>query len=685
MTRTIQFLKIETMKKYNYEILLVSLCLTFFFIFFEISLFLQCNQTYFISYTAISQRMTLPTAILPGLIFFLLAQLLLHFIFASFIALLSYSFVRYFKMNNSLFVVIIIWFIWMATLLLANDIYFPNSNFSNLISFFLNEQSSQILFSLLLTLCMLSLIPFLISGLHELIKNNRSAFIITCLVFVFYLLSSHATKTKTKYDSSAQSSESLPNIILIGIDSLRLDHLNTMPFLNSFLQHATRFTESYTPIARTFPAWMSILTGQYPKESGYRTNLMTIHSSSQNHLLTFSLKQKGYRTIYASDEVRFSNIDSALGFDQVITPPMGVNDFLLGTFNDFPLSNLVVNTALGRYLFPYSYANRAVYVTYQPNTFIDKLKNELSDIAQPVFFSIHFCLPHFPYLDAGTSKHKFDFLSRYKNSIVTIDHQLTLFFNLLTSLGWLDKAIVVVFSDHGEALAYAGDRITEAKNYLPKHHVYPNFYPPSMEDEAVNQSTGHGTDVLSLSQYRTLLAFQLFGFMAQAPGEVRGNVSLLDIKPTILDFVSHSDRSSHGLSLKSFIEQKEKNIPMRHILIESDYSPQSIKTVYPEVRKVVMEAIDLFEVDPHTMRLNIKQTLLDKIIKSKQLADIYGHWLVALYPQTDQIYQPILVNLNTGAWTADLTTSFASDSPASDMIDRIKIFYGLKDIKIKQN
>ena len=62
------------------------------------------------------------------------------------------------------------------------------------------------------------------------------------------------------------------------------------------------------------------------------------------------LADAGYHTIYATDEVRFSNLDETYGFRELIAPPMGASDFLLSFFADTPLTNLLVNTAAGAVL-----------------------------------------------------------------------------------------------------------------------------------------------------------------------------------------------------------------------------------------------------------------------------------------------------------------------------------------------
>jgi arylsulfatase A-like enzyme len=433
-----------------------------------------------------------------------------------------------------------------------------------------------------------------------------------------------------------------------------------------------------TPLARTFPSWTGILTGQYPRQIGIRSNLADQQYINFTKALPTVLRNRGYRTLYATDETRFSNIDVNYGFDHVITPPMGVNDFLLGTFNDFPLSNLIVNTLIGKWLFPYSYANRPVYFSYEPDSFLDLINPYLKGKkTEPLFLAIHFCLPHHPYLWRGLSGYGLEPLARYTQSISRVDETLKNFFNLLTQAHLLDHAIVVLLSDHGEALELPGDRITEEAFFLSgkTKATFPHFYPPNLENESVNQSVGHGTDVLSLTQYHTLLAFRLYGLEEQRRGNVPGVVSLLSIQPTILELIQ--DKSTRKNSLASIVKgQVEVVAPHQHIFLESDFSPEAIRTVYPEVRKVVLEGIQLFQINPKTTRLTVRESMSQMIIKSKQYADIYGDWMLASYPQNDHYRMLILINLGSGRWTNDLQSRFAQKSPINEMQVALRRFYG---------
>ena len=125
-----------------------------------------------------------------------------------------------------------------------------------------------------------------------------------------------------------------PHVILLGIDSLRLDHLQRFggtgvtKHLDRFLAEADIVRDTTTPVARTFPSWTAILTGRSPSVTGARFNLASREVAQANPTLGDVLREAGYRTIYSTDEVRFANFDETYGFDQVVTPPIGAADFV---------------------------------------------------------------------------------------------------------------------------------------------------------------------------------------------------------------------------------------------------------------------------------------------------------------------------------------------------------------------
>ena len=296
-----------------------------------------------------------------------------------------------------MYYIIFIFILSLLTILAANQYYFPNSKFAELSSLVLfNATITTIALSLLFAACGI-MIFLALAGLLYRLRRHLIITLISC--FIIFMLYEFLFKSEERYQSLASSSR--PNIILIGMDSLRPDFLSysgfdrKTPYLDSFLEQSTVFAEAVTPLARTFPSWSSLLTGQYPRELNIRSNLSSQKQLRLDATLSSILKQNGYETIYATDETRFSNIDRNFGFDRIISPPMGLNDFLIGNFNDFPLSNLLINTLAGKWLFPHSYANRP-RIILSPDIFA-LLKPVLEEIENPVFSCFSTC----PYLWAS--------------------------------------------------------------------------------------------------------------------------------------------------------------------------------------------------------------------------------------------------------------------------------------------
>ena len=198
----------------------------------------------------------------------------------------------------------------------------------------------------------------------------------------------------------------MPNVILIGIDSLRTDRVSLVdqetgltPNISEFLGSAAVFNRTYTPLARTYPSWMSILTGQYPRTNGVRYNLTPMSSVAREASLAWRFREQGFDTMLAMDERRFANIDAKHGFDTEIGPEMGAGDFLLAPVTDSPLPNLLQATPIGRAIFPFNHVNRAVDRLYHPDRFDRAIAAKIAvrSASRPLFLVAHFCLPHWPY------------------------------------------------------------------------------------------------------------------------------------------------------------------------------------------------------------------------------------------------------------------------------------------------
>lgn len=423
-----------------------------------------------------------------------------------------------------------------------------------------------------------------------------------------------------------------PNIIVIGIDSLRQDiplsDQALTPNIDAFLKDSVLFSDAITPLARTFPSWVATLTGREPQSTGALVNLLPRDMIQTGRTLPATLRNAGYTTQYAIDEVRFSNIDASYGFDRVVTPRIGASDFVLGTLNDTPLSNLVVNTRLGAWLFPTTYANRAAATTYDPDTFVSRLASELT-FEGPTFTAVHLTLPHWPYYWAQSPTRSGESVPElrqlYRNAIRRADDQFEAVLNLFRKHGQLDRAIVIVLSDHGEAIGLASD------------------HPYSQDAEKVRGMTalGHGTSVLSPNQYRVVLAVKFFGLDHQlSPGRIDSPVSLIDVAPTILDLLRIEPTDPvDGQSLAPLLHRAD-NAEARFVdrirFTQSEFNPRGFQPGKTLSASALGAIADFYQVDRHTDRISLRPRVIPTILRDRQYAALRASNLLVALPNAER-------------------------------------------------
>jgi len=665
--------------------------LTLVFVIFELVVFVQSSEFFLTDFKRISLNIKIPARVFAGIFWFILIQAAIHVFFTLTVYFLSLSQVYLFDgLKKHLDRVgLIVWLLAILTLLVVNQQYYPNSVFSIV--------TSKVVFLSLLKPLLYTL--FLIMGflfftsicglLKYSLQRSFNFTIILLFAVAAAMLFQYSRNSKPLVNVSKASQA--PNIIIIGFDSFRTDFLglngkvNITPHIDAFLKDSILFTNSYTPIARTFPAWVSILTGNYPKTSGIRFNLADQAGLDKTQALPVILKNNGYRTLYAIDDASFSNIDESFGFDAISTPPIGFSGFLLASINDFPMSNLVLNSKIGQYIFPHSYANRSAVRTYSPSSYTNKInKLLLEKDSKPILLTAHFCLLHYPYYWAGSKFKKSATLEQYLSALQKVDRQFKHLIDLLNERQLLNNALVFVISDHGEAINLVGDRITENKSYLPSksYEQLPQFYLTHGGNIALNSSVGHGTDVLSVTQNNTLFAMRFFSSASYKPKKVDSLISLVDLKPTVLDFLGIDYGATDGVTLMPLVHDIDKTFINRSVFVETGFSPAAILTTYPNTRDLLFQGANYFHVDKKTLRLKVKPDMGELIISSKQYASYHKNWILALYPKEDNKMLPVLVNTKTGYWSVDLNSDFANNSPADLMLDELQEFFGseLKEI-----
>lgn len=691
--------------------------------------------------SALASQILHPIILIP-LVIFLALQIISYGLFIALNWFVATSCAELFRLSKAsqYWLGLFVWCLSSIAVISFNNYFFTDSFFTQLFysqSWYSDHFNFTILIIssfLLSTLIITAYINFFSHKTHRILGG----------IFLLLGLTSFGIASYTHFFASSvatNNSSDKPNIIFIGLDSVRPDYVHyfgsnlSTPNIDQFLSSATAFTNAYTPLARTFPAWMSILTAQYPKHNHARTNLADPSLILPNDNIAKKLKANGYETIYGTDEKRFSNITLDYGFDHIIGPDMGVNDFLLGGLSDFPLTNLLINTPLGQFIYPYNYANRAAAITYEPNSFLTLVKQTLAKRQQkPLFLAIHLCVSHWPYTWAHDGQDK-DLVQsqRYASSVEAVDQQLGELLSILKKDGLLNHAIVVLLSDHGTTLGIPGDRVISEENYQgsPEKIKWLPVFKASIPFNDVrrkelqntfmlNTSYGQGTDVLSLKQYHVVLAFKGFGINIQKQLSPT-TASLMDITPTILDYLNLAKiDGADGLSLKPYLlNPNTPNQTSRPLFMESGFSVSGIETSNISISTVLKQGMSVYKINPKTGLLYVNSAEEQRVGQQKQRAVLFNDWLLARYPENirsrlvkkphsnemimtaDKLpaffvlvnlksmqwrigskeellkptLSPVIVNVSSNQWSLDSSEELAH-APTKELFKKFDAFYG---------
>jgi hypothetical protein len=561
--------------------------------------------------------------------------------------------------KNSLRAWSLFWLVWLAIwIFAANAAWFPSSSLGSPYAGAVEATLFGVTVLQLITIVILSPIAWLLLRAARdvwLILRARPKWTIGAIV-----IGGSATAFASFGVSApgADATRERPHVILIGLDALRPDALHDsdgrdiMPAINEFIAHSTAFSDTLTPLARTFPAWVSIVSGKHPHTTGAVINLLPRERIDEGDTLPKLLADAGYHTVYAIDEVRFSNLDESYGFDEMIAPPMGASDFVLGFFADTPLANLLVNTAAGAVLFPFTYANRAAAVTYDPDTFIERLDAGLR-FDQPTLLAVHLTLTHWPHTWASTplkepGKPAAPVADTYRRAAARVDQQFDDLLRMLRYRGALQNAIVVVLSDHGEAL---GEPASLANEGHAARHV-----------RGLAASYGHGTSVFAEGQYRVLLAMQSFGSdeLATPAGlELAVPSSLEDITPTLAAALHLEPKQPFdGISWLSQLQGAPTGDNARRIrFLETEFVPPGLGSSPDLSPQMLSEAASFYRVDAQTDRVLIRDERIPEMLRSRQYAATRAGAFLASVPSDDHLQQHLVYIEHPGAEPVWLRTA----------------------------
>jgi arylsulfatase A-like enzyme len=275
-----------------------------------------------------------------------------------------------------------------------------------------------------------------------------------------------------------------PNIVVLAADSLRDDRLDTRtaPHLSALAARGTRFDRAYTSLPRTFPAWVTLMTGRHPHHHGIRSMFPRWEERARDlDALPARLARAGWSTGVVSDYAGdvFSRVD--LGFGLVDVP-------------EFDFRQLVRQRALERETplmpFLHSLPGRAAFpVMREMNDAADPAMLARDAVRAmrrleargPFFLVVFFSTAHFPYAapapyyrrftDPGyRGRYKYDrpvglgreapadardqaqVRALYDGAVSAIDDAAQSIVDAVAADGIGDRTVLVVTADHGETL-----------------------------------------------------------------------------------------------------------------------------------------------------------------------------------------------------------------------------------------
>ncbi|TGM97011.1 sulfatase-like hydrolase/transferase [Leptospira yasudae] len=317
-------------------------------------------------------------------------------------------------------------------------------------------------------------------------------------------------------------SQKAPNILILSADSLRYDKMGyalgkrgLTPNIDSLSQDSVIFQDHHTTIPRTFPAWADLLTGQPSFVHGIQDMFPDLKDRSglnrtSSRTLPKLLSQLGYRTEVVSSFAGDIFPRADWGFQSVKAPMFHAGTLTSQRILETQSFLLPIVTGSLPMSGPYFAALRGIPSLGEDSKILDDLWPALEKKENPfftVFFSsvTHFPFsPQYPYYKEFTNPEyygKFKYFKfvdpsdsseleapdreqirgLFQGAIASFDESVGKIVARLKEKGLYDSTLIVLTSDHGEALFEAdhshghGEHLRgEGVTHIPLLIKFPN-------------------------------------------------------------------------------------------------------------------------------------------------------------------------------------------------------------------
>ena len=331
-----------------------------------------------------------------------------------------------------------------------------------------------------------------------------------------------------------------PPVILISVDTLRADHLSCYgnldletPHIDSLERGGTLFDEINSQAPITLPSHVSLFTSTYPFANSIRENAQVLAPGAVT--LATVLASHGYST---AAFIGGYFLDRRYGLAQ------GFQTY------DSPFDSRVIKG-------PLDLKRPASQVLKDAEDWLEQ------NPGRPFLLFVHLFDLHQPY-DAPTAYRARAPQSEYNQELAYVDDSLGGFFDFLARSGLDRRALVVLFSDHGESLGEHGENTHGYFIYRSTLHVPLIFHWPQRIE------TGNS----KLETGKSEQASRLESRIPPSSGyrdRVIAPAGLIDVAPTILSILGIPAPASFcGHSLLDLA--KGGNSPPRDVYSESSYA-----------------------------------------------------------------------------------------------------------------
>lgn len=441
----------------------------------------------------------------------------------------------------------------------------------------------------------------------------------------------------------------LPNIVMIGSDTLRGDRLGAMgyprkltPFIDKLAkQRGVQFTNAFVPIARTAPSITTLLTGTWPHNHRIRDNYISDEDSILPvQTLPKTLKQAGYETAVVGDWAAGDHGKLSFGFQykDVADDQWNIKYLMRQGPKDIRLFlTLFTHNHFGKVMLPELYYLASVPLTTEVGKSARRTIRRLAQTGRPFFLDIFIATTHAPfgseypyytlYSDPAYSgdskfvisgltdpesiikrqeegKDAFDLqqiIDLYDGAVRRFDDEVNRIITYIDESGLSDSTIIVIYSDHGI-------------------------------DLFERSSWGQGNSVMGTETSGRIPLIIIDPAHRSNPHIVPNIVRTVDLVPTLLDLIGREPPSDvDGVSLKPYLDGAPVDLNLvafqeTGLWLGNNPELSKLHIRYPSLLKMLEVR------NKQTGTLSLKKEFRDKVITAKDRMMRTDEWKVVYMP-----------------------------------------------------